>query len=501
MSSAGLVVVGASLAGLRAVEAARVTGYDGKITLIGAERHSPYDRPPLSKAFLRDAEPVVPSLTDRQTLSGLDVEVRLGQAADGLCTERREVAVGGESVPYDALVIATGCTPTALPDTGGIPGVHSLRTLDDAHAIRERIAEGTRAVLIGGGFIGAEVATVLRARGAEVTIVEAAEVPLVRAVGREMAPALAALHARAGVELCCGVSVRGVSDTPGGKRVELTDGSVLSADLVLVGIGAKPATSWLSGSGVPVSDGVLCDETLRAVPGVYAAGDVARWHNPLFGTTMRLENWTAAAELGGAAGRHAVRPDTAVPVSTVPYFWSDWYGSRIQMVGVSEADEVRVIGDPDSDSWAALYRTGDRVVGALTLNQPRRIMKYRAMIVRRASWDTACEFAGAFAGSGGASWHCVSQPAARRPRLLRQRPSFMGRFVPCPHHCLRRVVALAQAAVVCEQPHRGHHGSAPDRVRRASSLVRAAGHLPARAAWLTLTTPPSSPRPRLKEAQ
>ncbi|WP_330460649.1 FAD-dependent oxidoreductase [Streptomyces sp. NBC_00820] len=412
MREAGLLVVGASLAGLRAVEAARATGYSGPITLIGAERHLPYDRPPLSKAFLRDEEPAVPTLADAHALAALNVDVRLGEAADGLCLEEREVMAGGRCVPFDSLVIATGCAPVTLAGTesmadtagmNGVNGVHTLRTLDDARAVRRHVLAGARTVLVGGGFIGAEVATALRARGSSVTIVEAADVPLVRAAGRVVAPLLAALHARAGVDLRCGVSVRRVSDGPDGRRVVLSDGSVLTADLVLVGVGARPTTGWLAGSGLGVDDGVLCDETLRAAPGVYAAGDVARWHNPLFGTAMRLENRTAAAELGAAAGRHAVDPSAATAVSAVPYFWSDWYGSRIQMVGVVEADEVHVVGDPDGGSWAALHRRGDRVVGALTVGRPRQIMKYRAMIARRAPWTVAREFAGAPSGVGGSA--------------------------------------------------------------------------------------------------
>ncbi|MFJ3641567.1 NAD(P)/FAD-dependent oxidoreductase [Streptomyces sp. NPDC090108] len=451
MRKAGLVVVGASLAGLRAVEAARASGYAGPVTLIGAEPHPPYDRPPLSKAFLQGGEgdeygdgdaPAVPTLAGASALAALGVDVRLGEPATGLCLEAREVVAGGRAVPFDSLVVATGCTPVTLSDIGvalddaggpvdvggaGVPddtagpvggaggiggighvpavgpvgargaarmdGVHTLRTVEDARAVRRHVLAGARTVLVGGGFVGAEVATALRARGAVVTIVEAADVPLVRAAGPVVAPLLADLHARAGVDLRLGVSVRRVSRGPDGKRVVLSDGSVLDADLVLAGVGARPATGWLADSGLPVGDGVLCDETLRAAPGVHAAGDVARWHNPLFGTAMRLENRTAAAELGTAAGRNAVGPAAAVPV--VPYFWSDWYGSPIRMAGVAAADEVRVTGAPESGSWTALYRSGDRVAGALTVGLSRQVMKYRAMIARRAPWETACAFAGA----------------------------------------------------------------------------------------------------------
>lgn len=392
MDEAGLVVVGASLAGLRAATAARRAGYDGPVTLIGAEPHPPYDRPPLSKAFLMGPDRTPPTLASAPALADLGIDVRLGQPATGLSIEDREVLLGRVSVPFDSVIIATGCAAIPLPGHG----VHTLRTLDDARAIRQRLSSTSRAVIVGGGFIGAEVATALRERGAAVTIVEAAEVPLVRAVGTRMAGALAALHARNGVDLRTGTTVRTV--TPGGARtkVTLSDGSVLDADLVIAGIGARPAVGWLDGTGIPLRDGVLCDETLRAAPGIYAAGDVARWHNPLFETTMRLENWTSASAQAEAAARNAVHPGSAAPFSAVPYFWSDWYGQRIQMVGVA-TDDVDLLGDPDDETWLALYRSGDRLVGALAVNQPGRIMKYRAQIASRTSWRDAVDFARAVA--------------------------------------------------------------------------------------------------------
>jgi NADPH-dependent 2,4-dienoyl-CoA reductase/sulfur reductase-like enzyme len=170
---------------------------------------------------------------------------------------------------------------------------------------------------------------------------------------------------------------------------------VLEADLVVVGIGVSPYTNWLEGSGLALDNGIVCDETLwTGVPGVYAAGDVANWLNPMFDVRQRMENWTAAAEQGAAAARNALNPQNARPYATVPYFWSDWYGSRIQFVGVPEADEVRVVdGDVDDDRWTALYRRGDRLVGALTLNGQTVIMKYRRMIGQKTAWDEALEFA------------------------------------------------------------------------------------------------------------
>ncbi|MBI3213419.1 MAG: FAD-dependent oxidoreductase [Mycobacterium sp.] len=396
-----LVVVGASLAGLRAVEAARKAGFEGAITLIGAERHLPYDRPPLSKDFLgvteTGAEAAVPFFrTDDVFAEELRVELLLGSPATSLDVDRKIVGVGDREVPYDALVIATGSKLRTLPDTDHLDGVHGLRTLDDSLAIRAALDAGARTVVIGAGFIGSEVAASAQKRGVPVTVVEALPTPLVRATGTEMGAAIASLHERNGTTLLCGTGVKAVEGGDRVERVVLSDGRILDADLVVVGIGVSPNTDWLEGSGLTLDNGVVCDETLwTGVPGVYAAGDVANWMNPMFGVRQRMENWTAAAEQGAAAARNAIDPANAKPYETVPYFWSDWYGSRIQFVGVPDCDEVLLVdGDVDSDErWTALYRHGDRLVGALTVNGQTVIMKYRRMIAQKASWAQALEFA------------------------------------------------------------------------------------------------------------
>lgn len=418
MSVERLVVVGGSLAGLRAVEAARKTGFAGTITLIGAERHLPYDRPPLSKDFLDVAESGVENevpffRSDDVFADELDVELLLGSPATSLDVERRVVHVGDREVGYDALVIATGSQLRTLPDTEHLDGVYGLRTLDDSLAIRAALDAGARTVVIGAGFIGSEVAASAQKRGVHVTVVEALPTPLVRATGTEMGAAIASLHERNGTTLLCGTGVealegdglkgdglKGDGDGDRVRRVVLSDGTVLDADLVVVGIGVTPCTAWLEGSGLRLDNGVVCDETLwTGVPGVYAAGDVANWMNPMFGVRQRMENWTAAAEQGAAAARNALDPENAKPYGTVPYFWSDWYGSRIQFVGVPECDEVLLVdGDIDGDGdgsgrWTALYRRGDRLVGALTVNGQTVIMKYRRMIAQECSWGDALEFA------------------------------------------------------------------------------------------------------------
>jgi NADPH-dependent 2,4-dienoyl-CoA reductase/sulfur reductase-like enzyme len=396
-----LVVVGGSLAGLRAVEAARKAGFEGTITLIGAERHLPYDRPPLSKEFLDPTDPDVLApipffRSDGVLADALRVELVLGAPATGLDVERKIVVVGDREIGYDALVIATGSRLRTLAGSEHLDGVHGLRTLDDALAIRAGLDAGARIVVIGAGFIGSEVAASARKRGLSVTVVEALPTPLVRATGTDMGAAIASLHQRNGTTLLCGTGVRAVEGDGHVQRVVLTDGTAIDADLVVVGIGVSPCTDWLEGSGLTLSNGVVCDESLwTGVPGIYAAGDVANWMNPMFGVRQRMENWTAAAEQGAVAARNALDPENAKPYETVPYFWSDWYGARIQFVGVPECDEVLLVdGDVvDGDRWTALYRHGERLVGALTVNGQPVIMKYRRMIAQRTAWDQALEFA------------------------------------------------------------------------------------------------------------
>ncbi|MBN9735616.1 MULTISPECIES: FAD-dependent oxidoreductase [unclassified Pseudonocardia] len=402
MPAPRLVVVGASLAGLRAAEAARSAGHEGSVTLVGAESHLPYDRPPLSKAYLDDAEiPDVAFREEQHLVEDLGVELKLGTRATGLDTDARELVTDSGRIPYDGLVVATGARARTLPGTDGIAGVHTLRTLDDAVAVRAALEAGARTVVVGAGFIGSEVASGARKRDLPVTIVEALPTPLVRAIGEEMGSALTLLHDANGTEMRCGTAVDGLETADDRVTgVRLADGQVLSADLVVAGIGAVPEVDWLDGSGVEVENGVVADETLRtAVPGVYAAGDVVRWRNGIFdnlpgGGLMRVEHWTGAAEQGALAARNALDPENAKPYETVPYFWSDWYGSRIQFVGVPAADEITVVsGSVDDHRFVALYRTGDRLTGALTVNRRADVMKYRVNIQRRMSWQDALAFA------------------------------------------------------------------------------------------------------------
>lgn len=382
-----IVVVGASAAGLAAAETLRREGYDGTLTLVGDEPHPPYDRPPLSKQVLSgqwDADRTV--LRTPEDLAALGLDLRLGVAAAGLDLAGRLVRLAdGSTVPYDRLVIATGVRPRRLP---GDRDAHVLRTLDDALALRERLKPGSRLVVVGAGFLGAEAAAVAWRLGGEVVLLEPAPVPLAHAVGTEVGQILSRAHRDHGVHLRTGVTVTEVTE----RGVRLADGELVEADEVLVAVGSLPNTEWLGGSGLPVADGVLCDEYCRAAPKVYTAGDVARWHNPLFGTPMRIEHRTTAAEQGMAAARNLLHPETRKPFAPVPYFWSDQYDMRIQAYGYLRGhDEVAVMeGDLSERRFVAAYRTGETLTGVLAVGMPpKAIRPWRQAIATGTPWHDA----------------------------------------------------------------------------------------------------------------
>jgi 3-phenylpropionate/trans-cinnamate dioxygenase ferredoxin reductase subunit len=402
-----VVVVGGSLAGLRAAEELRHRGFDGRLTVVGDEEHRPYDRPPLSKQVLAgswDLDRIELTVGGEGGLDGLDVDWRLGTRATGLDPAGRRVTLaGGEDVPYDGLVIATGARPRALPGTGQLAGVHTLRTLDDCLAVRADLDAGARrVVVVGAGFIGSEVAATCRGRGCEVTVLEALPVPLGRALGDEMGSAMGDLHRDHGVAVRLGVGVAGIEGAGRVERVRLADDTVVEADLVVVGIGVTPNTGWLEGSGLALDDGVVCDATTRAAPGIVAAGDVARWPSHRFGELMRVEHWDNAIAMGEHAARRLLEDlaggaaSPGEPYDPVPWFWSDQYDRKIQLAGRSaDADEVRVVdGSVDERRFVALYRRGDRLIGALAMNRPRLLVAFRGLVERRATWAEALAEAG-----------------------------------------------------------------------------------------------------------
>jgi NADPH-dependent 2,4-dienoyl-CoA reductase/sulfur reductase-like enzyme len=394
-----MVVVGASLAGLRACEAFREGGFDGRLVLVGAETHLPYDRPPLSKQLLAgkfDVDRV--QLRTPERLDALAVEMLLGTRATSLDAGIRRITLeGGSVVGFDGLVIATGATPRLLAGLSRpLPdGVFTLRTLDDSLALRDTLAEpGAKVVVIGAGFIGSEVASTASGRGADVTVLEAMPVPLAHALGEKMGRACASLHSENGVTLRTGAEVAAVE---GGERVErvvLADGSVLAADVVVVAVGVSPETSWLAGSGLDTENGVGCDASLLTAPGIAAAGDIARWPHAGVGREIRIEHWENASLQGTHAAETLLKGEAAEPFAPVPYFWSDQYGVKIQLVGYARPDDEVVVvdGAVAERRFVACYGRERRLTAAIGFNRPRHVMEYRKLIVSGASFEEALRF-------------------------------------------------------------------------------------------------------------
>jgi 3-phenylpropionate/trans-cinnamate dioxygenase ferredoxin reductase component len=397
-----IVVVGASLAGLRAAEELRGQGHTGSITMVGDELHRPYDRPPLSKQVLAGTtDPEAIALVAASgPVEDLDLEWRLGASATGLGLEARTVLLaGGERLRYDGLVIATGATPKRLPGTDHLDGVHTLRTLDDCLAVRSAVSAGLRRVaVVGAGFIGAEVAATCRGLGIEVSLIEALPVPLERGLGPEMGAVVADLHRQHGVDVRLGVGVVRIEGDDRVQRVRLTDSTILEVDLVVVGIGVTPNTAWLEGSGLTLDDGVLCDATCLAAPGVVAAGDVARWPNRRFDEVMRVEHWDNAIEMGTHAARTLLAgPGGGEPYEPVPWFWSDQYDRKIQLAGrAGPGDVVEVVsGSVAEHRFVAFYGRAGRIVGVLGMSQPAKVMRWRSLVEEGATWEHALATAAA----------------------------------------------------------------------------------------------------------
>jgi 3-phenylpropionate/trans-cinnamate dioxygenase ferredoxin reductase component len=383
-----VLVVGASLAGVRAATALRRQGYAGELTLLGDEPHAPYDRPPLSKQILSGAWTSERLALLRQAET--DFALRLGQRATGLDLARRRVRLEHEELPFDGLVIATGVRARRLP--GALAGVHVLRTVDDALALREALATARSLVVVGAGFVGAEVASSVHRPELSVTLLEQSQLPLERTLGTRMATLLASLHGEHGVQLRTGVSVAKLEGEGRVRGVLLSDGSFVPADLVLVAIGAQPNSEWLADSGLAIDDGVRCDAACRvldrqgnAVPGVVAAGDIAHYRSALFDESFRVEHWTHAAEQADRAARTLLGDQS--PWINAPLFWSEQYGLRIQFAGRA-GERLHVCeGSPEERRFVALYGRGERLVGALAVRRPAQLMRYRKLIEARASFD------------------------------------------------------------------------------------------------------------------
>ncbi|GAB2976582.1 pyridine nucleotide-disulfide oxidoreductase [Amycolatopsis acidiphila] len=360
-------MVGASLAGLSAARALRAQGFEGRVLLVGDEPHRPYDRPPLSKDFLAGKV----SLDDLElSTSDDDFDWQLGERAVAL--DGQDVLLAsGERLASDGVVLATGARARRLPGMP-LPGVHTLRGLDDALVLREELVAGARLVVVGAGFIGAEVASTARGLGLEVTVVEALSAPLAGPLGDEMGAVCAGLHQDHGVRLLTGVGVAALVGEDRVRAVRLADGRELPADVVVAGVGAVPCVKWLEGSGVRVDRGVVTDARCATnVPGVVALGDCASSYNNFAGQAMRLEHWTNAVQQAQVAA--ATLLDKEVPARAVPYFWSDQYGVRLQFAGHRrDGDRVTIVdGDTAARRFVAVYRRGDRPVAVLAMNQPK----------------------------------------------------------------------------------------------------------------------------------
>lgn len=408
-----VAVVGASLAGLRAAEALRSAGHRGRLQLVGDELHMPYDRPPLSKQVLAGKWPPERAmLADRGKLDELRIELVLGHKATSLDVGARRISLDdGSTIEADRVLVATGARPRRLPGTDRQVGVIVLRTIDDAAALRQQVlavGEGCRIVVVGAGFIGSEVASTCAELGCQVTVLEALPTPLAPVLGVLIGGACARLHSEHGVDLRTNTAVRAVHP-PGGEenggepsgaagRVELSDGSSLPADVVVVGIGVIPNVDWLEESGLTLDNGLVCDASLFAADGVAAAGDLARWdfHRDAASEMVRIEHWQIAAEMGAAAARSllAGRADAA-RFETVPYFWSDQYGVRIQVIGRPEpTDDIEVVdGSLGDGRFVALYGRAGRLAAALAISRPRQLMAYRPLLAAGASLSEALALA------------------------------------------------------------------------------------------------------------
>lgn len=378
-SANGVVIVGGGLAAARTAEQLRRANYTGPITIVSDEVHLPYDRPPLSKEVLRSEVDDV-TLKPREFYDEHRITLRLGSAATSLDTAAQTVTLDdGTVLGYDQLVIATGLVPRRIPSFPDLEGIRVLRSYDESIALRRHAAEARHAVVVGAGFIGCEVAASLRGLGVDVALVEPQPAPLAGVLGVQIGELVARLHRAEGVDVRTEVAVAEVRGDGHVDSVVLTDGVELTADLVVVGIGSRPATEWLAGSGIKVDNGVICDEAGHtSAPNVWALGDVASWRNPT-GHQVRVEHWSNVAEqarvvvpamLGQPAPSHVV----------VPYFWSDQYDIKIQCLGEPQATDIVHLVEDDGRKFLAYYERDGIVAGVVGAGMPGKVMKTRAKI-------------------------------------------------------------------------------------------------------------------------
>jgi len=375
----GVVIVGGGLAAARTAEQLRRSEYTGRITIVSDEVHLPYDRPPLSKEVLRKEVDDV-ALKPREWYDEKDITLRLGSAATGLDTAGQTVTLDdGTVLGYDELVIATGLVPRRIPAFPDLEGIRVLRSFDESMALRSHASAARHAVVVGAGFIGCEVAASLRSLGVDVVLVEPQPTPLASVLGEQIGELVARLHRDEGVDVRLGVGVAEVRGQGHVDTVVLTDGTELTADLVVVGIGSRPATEWLEGSGIEVDNGVICDEAGRtSAPNVWALGDVASWRDAT-GHQARVEHWSNVTDQARVVVPALLGQDVPTNV-VVPYFWSDQYDVKIQCLGEPEANDVVHLVEDDGRKFLAYYERDGVLVGVVGGGLPGKVMKVRAKI-------------------------------------------------------------------------------------------------------------------------
>jgi 3-phenylpropionate/trans-cinnamate dioxygenase ferredoxin reductase component len=375
----GIVIVGGGLAAARTAEQLRRAEYTGPVTIVSDEGHLPYDRPPLSKEVLRKEVDDV-ALKPREFYDEKDITLRLGAAATSLDTAAQTLTLGdGTVLGYDELVIATGLVPRRIPAFPELEGIRVLRSYDESVALREHASAATHAVVVGAGFIGCEVAASLRSLGVDVVLVEPQPTPLASVLGEQIGELVARLHRDEGVDVRTGISVAEVRGDARVETVVLTDGTELAADLVVVGIGSRPATEWLADSGVEVDNGVICDEAGRtSAPNVWALGDVASWRDAT-GHQARVEHWSNVADQARVVVP-ALLGQEVPSVTVVPYFWSDQYDVKIQCLGEPEATDIVHLVEDDGRKFLAYYERDGVVVGVVGGGMPGKVMKARGKI-------------------------------------------------------------------------------------------------------------------------
>jgi NADPH-dependent 2,4-dienoyl-CoA reductase/sulfur reductase-like enzyme len=379
-TNGGIVIVGGGLAAARTAEQLRRAEHTGLITIVSDELHLPYDRPPLSKEVLRNAEHDV-ALKPQEYYDEQNITVRLGVAAQSVDTGAQTLTLAdGSTLGYDELVIATGLEPKRIPSFPDLEGIRVLRSLGESAELREHAATARRAVIIGAGFIGCEVAASLRQLGVDVVIVEPQPTPLASVLGAQIGALVTRLHQAEGVDVRCGVGVDSVVGTGKVEKVVLSDGTELEADIVVVGIGSRPVTGWLEGSGVELDNGVVCDEVGRtSAPHVWAIGDVASWRTAV-GHQVRVEHWSNVAEQARAIVPALLGQEVNSSVTAVPYFWSDQYDVKIQCLGEPAADDVVHIVEDDGRKFLAYYERDGIVTAVVGGGMPGKVMKARGKI-------------------------------------------------------------------------------------------------------------------------